>query len=50
MKTVPGIAGSPRKNGNTATLVSEVLRGARTSGMRTEIVFPGDLAIGECNG
>lgn len=50
MKTVLGIAGSPRKNGNTATLVSEVLRGARTSGMRTEIVFLGDVVIGECNG
>lgn len=50
INTVLGIVGSPRKKGNTALLVSEVLRGARASGMRTETVFLGDLAIGECDG
>jgi multimeric flavodoxin WrbA len=50
MNSVLGIVGSPRKKGNTALLVSEVLRGARASGMRTETVFLGDLVIEECDG
>ena len=45
-----GIVGSPRKKGNTAFLVREVLRGVRASGMDTEIVYLADLVIGECDG
>jgi multimeric flavodoxin WrbA len=50
MNTVLGIVGSPRKKGNTSLLVSEVLRGARASGMRAEIVYLADQVIEECDG
>ncbi|MBN2324272.1 MAG: flavodoxin family protein [Spirochaetes bacterium] len=50
MSTVLGIVGSPRKKGNTSVLVSQLLRGARSSGMRTETVYLADLVIGECDG
>ena len=39
MKVV-GFVGSPRKNGNTAALVSEVLRGATEAGAQTSIYYP----------
>ncbi|MCW3974630.1 MAG: flavodoxin family protein [Candidatus Bathyarchaeota archaeon] len=43
-----GIVGSPRKNGNTDILVSEVLRGAKDSGSKVEMVFLNDLEIKPC--
>jgi multimeric flavodoxin WrbA len=45
-----GIVGSPRKNGNTHVLVSQILAGARAAGAKTEIVLLGDLDLQECNG
>ncbi|MCX5684557.1 MAG: flavodoxin family protein [Planctomycetota bacterium] len=50
MKTILGIVGSPRKNGNTHVLVSRVLEGAAEEGARTDLALLGDLAIGECDG
>ncbi len=50
MKSLLGIVGSPRRNGNTAVLVSRLLEGARAEGASTGIVFLGDLTIGECDG
>lgn len=37
MKKVVAFIGSPRKNGNTATLVKEVMRGAQDAGADTTI-------------
>ena len=45
---VLGIVGSPRKNGNTDILVSEVLRGAKDTGSKVEMVFLNDLEIKPC--
>jgi multimeric flavodoxin WrbA len=50
MRTVLGIQGSPRKNGNTHILVDKVLEGARDAGARTEMLQLGDLTIRECDG
>lgn len=47
---VLGVVGSPRRNGNTHILVSRVLDGAGEAGARTDLVFLGDLTIGECDG
>lgn len=50
MKTILGIVGSPRRNGNTHVLVSRLLEGARAEGAATDIVLLGDLSIRECDG
>ncbi|MDH5174301.1 MAG: flavodoxin family protein [Elusimicrobiota bacterium] len=50
MKKVLGIAGSPRKGGNTHILVSQILKGAREAGARTELVSLSNLRIKECDG
>ncbi len=50
MKKVLGIAGSPRKGGNTHILVSEILRGAKKAGAKTELVSLSNLRIKECDG
>jgi len=47
MKTL-GIVGSPRKEGNTDILVSEVLRGAGDAGATIEKIFLNDLDIKPC--
>lgn len=44
MKVV-GIVGGPRRNGNTARLVDEVLAGARKAGNETHIYHLGDMEI-----
>jgi multimeric flavodoxin WrbA len=49
-KTVVGIVGSPRRDGNTQVLVSEILAGARAAGATAESVFLADLTIRECDG
>ncbi|HID93221.1 MAG TPA: flavodoxin family protein, partial [bacterium (Candidatus Stahlbacteria)] len=46
---VLGIVGSPRKGGNTDTLVREVLKGANSKGAETEKVYLGDLNIRPCD-
>ncbi len=38
MKKILAINGSPRKKGNTATLIKEALRGAEENGAQTELV------------
>lgn len=48
MKNVLILAGSPRKNGNSAALCREFARGARESGHQTETVFLRDKNIGYC--
>jgi len=49
VKKVLGIAGSPRKGGNTHILVSQILKGAREMGARTELISLGKLRIKECD-
>ena len=49
MKKVLGIVGSPRKGGNTHILVSQILKGAREMGARTELISLGKLKIRECD-
>jgi multimeric flavodoxin WrbA len=48
MKVV-GIAGSPRRGGNTDTLLAEVLRGATDKGAETKTVILMDLNIRPCH-
>ncbi len=43
-----GIVGSPREGGNTDTLVTEVLRGAEESGVRSQKLFVGRYKIAPC--
>jgi multimeric flavodoxin WrbA len=50
MKTVLGIAGSPRKGGNTEILVSRVLAGAAAQGATVDLVRLAELKISECDG
>lgn len=49
MKAI-GFAGSGRKNGNSATLLRELLAGAAEAGAETEIVFLCDLDYRGCLG
>lgn len=48
MKKVLILAGSPRKNGNSAALCREFARGAEESGNQVELVFLRDRKIGYC--
>jgi len=50
LKKVLGIVGSPREGGNTHILVSQILKGAREAGAKTELIFLGKLRIKECDG
>lgn len=50
MKKILGVVGSPRKNGNTHILVSNILEGAKGEGAVVDILFLSDLNIMECNG
>ena len=45
---VLGVVGSPRREGNTDVLVSEVLRGAQDAGSQVKKVFLNDLKITPC--
>lgn len=45
---VIGINGSPRKNGNTATLLNKALEGASSQGAETEIIHLYDLNFRGC--
>ena len=45
---VLGIAGSPRRNGNTELLLKEFLRGAEESGLETDLNILSDLDISPC--
>lgn len=48
MKKVIAINGSPRKNGNTATLLNKALEGAKSEGAETEIIHLIDLNYQGC--
>jgi multimeric flavodoxin WrbA len=50
MKKVVAFVGSPRKNGNTATLAKEVLRGAEEAGAETKVFNLYDMNIKPCQG
>ena len=45
---VLGIAGSPRKNGNTDLLLAEFMRGAADKGAETKTVYLRDLQLSTC--
>jgi multimeric flavodoxin WrbA len=45
---IVAIYGSPRRKGNTATLLKEAVRGARESGAAVEEVVLRDLKISPC--
>jgi multimeric flavodoxin WrbA len=45
-----GVTSSPKKNGNTATLLREVLRGAEQKGAETEEIYLPDYDIKFCKG
>lgn len=47
-RRVLGVVGSPRRGGNTETLVDEVLRGAQAAGAQVEKVILSDLDIAPC--
>lgn len=47
-KRMLGIVGSPRRGGNTETLVDEVLRGAEESGVLTEKIILSEQRIAPC--
>jgi multimeric flavodoxin WrbA len=49
MKAV-GIVGSPRKKGNTAFLMEEVLSAIQDPGIETEVLYLSDYHIEECDG
>lgn len=50
MKRLVAFIGSPRKNGNTATLVNEVIRGAQDAGTETAMFNLYDVNIKPCQG
>lgn len=45
---VLGIAGSPRRNGNTDMMLAEFMRGAASKGAETKTLFLRDLQIATC--
>ncbi len=49
-RSVLAIQGSPRVNGNTSCLLSQVLQGAAEAGSETQLVHLGGLTIRECDG
>ncbi len=48
MNKVLGIAGSPRRNGNTELLLKELLNGAEASGLEVELIILSELSISPC--
>ncbi|PLX41689.1 MAG: hypothetical protein C0608_04850 [Deltaproteobacteria bacterium] len=47
---VLGVSTSPRKEGNTDILVTQVLYGAESAGAETRFIRPADLELKPCNG
>ena len=47
---VLGIIGSPRKGGNTETIVDEILAGAKEAGAEIDKIILNDLDISPCQG
>lgn len=48
MKKIVAFVGSPRKNGNTATLVTEMIRGAESVGATTKIYYLNEMNTRPC--
>jgi multimeric flavodoxin WrbA len=48
MKKIVAFSGSPRKNGNTETLLNRILDGAREEGAETKLIRISDLNIIGC--
>ena len=48
MKKVIGIIGSPRKSGNSSSIVNEVLRGAQDGGAETKVFYLNSMNIKGC--
>lgn len=48
MKKVIGFVGSPRKKGNTSTIVNEVLKGAKEKGAKVKIYYLNTMNIKGC--
>lgn len=48
MKKIVAFMGSPRKNGNTAALVAEVVRGAEAAGAQVKVYFINEMRIRPC--
>ena len=49
MKVV-GVVGSPKKNGNTAFLIKEVLSSIKDPEVETEVLYLSDYKVEECDG
>jgi multimeric flavodoxin WrbA len=47
---VLAVLGSPRRNGNTDTIITEFLRGAASAGFEPKFIVPTDLGISPCDG
>ena len=50
MKKIVAFVGSPRKGGNTAAMVSEVVRGAKEAGAEVTVHYLNDMNIRPCQG
>ncbi|MCL4439713.1 MAG: flavodoxin family protein [Firmicutes bacterium] len=48
MKKVLAFIGSPRKDGNTSSIVGEVVRGAKEAGAKTKVYYLNEMNIGPC--
>ncbi|MFW6081316.1 MAG: flavodoxin family protein, partial [Desulfosalsimonas sp.] len=48
MSRIVALYGSPRRKGNTATLLSEAVAGARQNGAEVEEIVLRDLSISPC--
>ena len=48
MKKVVAFIGSPRINGNTSTIVEEIIRGAKEAGAETKVYTLNDMNIKPC--
>lgn len=50
MKKIVAFVGSPRKNGNTATLVAEMVRGAESAGATAKVYYLNEMNNRPCQG
>jgi multimeric flavodoxin WrbA len=50
MKKVIAFIGSPRKKGNTVTIIEEIMKGAKQAGAEVKIYYLNDMKIKPCQG
>ncbi|OIQ54618.1 NAD(P)H dehydrogenase (quinone) [Moorella thermoacetica] len=48
MKKIVAFIGSPRKKGNTSTIVEEIARGAKEAGAEVKVYYLNDMTIKPC--